>query len=110
MSGTPRKRQSSETSHGSKGKNVKLDLTGKENIPPAFSGIIMPFESNVNLHEIRTKITTPKKSRASLKEQPVTPSANVKLLATVAADYEYAECVVPNVRIFVFYHIGLFLK
>lgn len=109
MSVTPRKRQSSETNAGSNSKNIKIEPNFKENIPPDFSGIINSYESNVNLHEFRTKISTPKKSRGSLKEQPVTPSANVKLLATVAADCKYVECAAPIVRtLFILLHINAF--
>lgn len=71
----------------------------KENIPPASS-----MESHPNLNELlidKQCQSTPKKR--ALNEDPVTPNANFKLLTSLAAALEYANCGTPKVSFLIKY-------
>ncbi|CAL1290313.1 unnamed protein product [Larinioides sclopetarius] len=74
-------------------KKFKTD-SSKENIPPNTSEI---FEKNVNSRDYDQHVKgTPKKCVE--KDDPVTPNTNFKMLTSIAAGLDYANCSSPKSR------------
>lgn len=91
-------RQLSGSSFSENIKWIETALTAKENVPPKVCESKSPVKRKICIKDEKLETSTPKKSRQNL-DEPVTPSSNFKLLTSLAASLDYADCDTPKVSL-----------